>query len=173
MAQMATTSQIPVEEYLRTAYEPDAEYVDGEIEERNVGEYSHSAVQKALLIWFYLRGKTWKVDAIQEQRIRLSPTRFRIPDVCVFWRDLPIEQVFTKPPLICIEVLSPEDRHGRMEERMEDFRRFGVAHLWVIDPKTQNGWDVSAGDWIRTKDFRVEGTEIRLSLPELFASMAE
>ncbi len=34
---MATTTHVPVEVYLRSSYEPDAEYVDGEIEERPDG----------------------------------------------------------------------------------------------------------------------------------------
>ena len=33
---MATATFVPVETYLRSSYEPDAEYVDGEIEERCV-----------------------------------------------------------------------------------------------------------------------------------------
>ena len=35
---MSTTTRIPVEVYLRSSYEPDAEYVDGEIEERPMGK---------------------------------------------------------------------------------------------------------------------------------------
>jgi hypothetical protein len=41
---MATTA-IPVEEYLRTTYHPDMEYVDGQLVERNVGERRHSRLQ--------------------------------------------------------------------------------------------------------------------------------
>jgi Uma2 family endonuclease len=168
---MATTTHIPMEVYLHSSYEPDADYVDGEIEERNVGEYDHNSVQKALLIWFYLRGKEWNVRAIQEQRMRVSATRVRIPDVCVFYRDLPIEQVFTKPPLVCIEVLSPEDRVSRIEERIEDFLHFGVKSVWVIDPAKQTGWDCSSGNWVRATDFTVPRTPVQLSLAELFASI--
>jgi len=168
---MPTATHIPVEEYLHTVYEPDAEFVDGEIQERNVGEYDHNAVQQALQIWFHQRGKEWNVRVIPEQRIRVTPTRFRIPDVCVFSRDYAIEQVFTRPPLICIEVLSPEDRHNRIEERVEDFRRFGVKHIWIVDPKKQAGWDLSSGDWIRATEFSVAGTPIKVQLPELFASI--
>jgi hypothetical protein len=45
---MSTTTRIPVEVYLRSSYEPDAEYVDGEIEERPMGENDHSAWQDAI-----------------------------------------------------------------------------------------------------------------------------
>lgn len=168
---MATTTRIPMEVYLRSTYEPDVDYVDGQIEKRNVGEYDHNAVQQALLIWFYQRGKEWNVRAIQEQRLRLTPTRVRIPDVCVFYRGFPIEQIFTQPPLLCIEVLSPEDRVSGVDERIEDFLRFGVKSVWVIDPKKQSGWDCSSGSWVRTSQFTVPGTPIQLVLSELFTSM--
>ena len=32
------TTHVSVEEYLKTVYEPDCEYVDGVVEERNLGE---------------------------------------------------------------------------------------------------------------------------------------
>jgi hypothetical protein len=39
---MATSIAIPFEEYLRRTYDPDMEYVDGQLVERHVGEYFHS-----------------------------------------------------------------------------------------------------------------------------------
>ena len=43
---MATTpTLLSIDEYLRTSYHPDADYVDGEIEERNLGEYEHAKLQ--------------------------------------------------------------------------------------------------------------------------------
>jgi Uma2 family endonuclease len=123
----STPVLIPMETYLRTLdYEPDAEYVDGRIEARSAGEYDHNSVQQALLIRFQERRKLWQARAIQEQRTRVSPTRVRPPDVCVFKADFQIEQVLNKPPLICIEELSPEDRRSRMQEKIDDYRAFGV-----------------------------------------------
>ncbi len=39
---MDVATLIPLEEYLRTSYEPDMEYVDGVLVQRNVGKCSHS-----------------------------------------------------------------------------------------------------------------------------------
>jgi Uma2 family endonuclease len=168
---MATATHIPLEVYLRSSYEPDAEYVDGDIEERNAGEYDHNAVQKAVLIWFYLHEKEWHIRGIQEQRTRVAPSRVRLPDVSVFSRDLPIEQVFTRPQLIAVEVLSPEDRHSKIDEKIQDYIKFGVQNVWVIDPTTRIGWDCSTGNWVRTDQFTAKQTTIYLSLSELFASI--
>ena len=168
---MATATHIPLDVYLRSSYEPDAEYVDGDIEERNVGEYDHNAVQKAVLIWFYLHEKEWHIRVIQEQRTRVAPSRVRLPDVSVFSRDLPIEQVFTRPQLIAVEVLSPEDRHSKIDEKIQDYIKFGVQNVWVIDPKRRIGWDCSTGNWVRADQFTAKDTTIYLSLSELFASI--
>ena len=45
MAALSNSSPITVEEYLNTAYDPDMEYVDGVLVERNVGDWLHALVQ--------------------------------------------------------------------------------------------------------------------------------
>ncbi len=171
---MATTAaHVSLDTYLTTPYQPDVDYVDGVLEDRNVGEYDHNAVQMAILFWFHQHGREWRIRSIQEQRTKVASTRVRIPDVCVFSRDVPIEQVFTKPQLIAIEVLSPEDRRSRIAARMSNFRSFGVPNLWVVDPETRSGWDLSDGNWVLKERFEVAGSPIYLSLSELFARIDE
>ncbi len=50
---MASRTLISVEEYLRTSYRPDCDYVDGEVLERNVGELDHSWLQTALSAYLF------------------------------------------------------------------------------------------------------------------------
>ncbi|AXC11471.1 protein of unknown function DUF820 [Acidisarcina polymorpha] len=169
---MATTA-VSIEEYLSTAYEPDMDYVDGQLEERNVGEYEHNIAQWAVLNWFRQHDKEWRTRSVQEQRTRLTPSRVRIPDVSVFPRELPVERVFTQPQLIAIEVLSPEDRHSRMDKKIRNYIDFGVRHVWVVDPATRTGWDCSDGNWLRKERFELAGSPIYLSLTELFAELDE
>ncbi|HKE23787.1 MAG TPA: hypothetical protein VKB88_15585 [Bryobacteraceae bacterium] len=45
----ALPALVSVDEYLRTVYEPDGDYVDGVVLERNAGEKSHAKVQKRLV----------------------------------------------------------------------------------------------------------------------------
>ena len=164
---------MPIEVYLATSFERDVDYVDGLLEERTGGEYDHNILQRAIMIWFYQHEKQWRIRSIQEQRTRVAETKVRIPDVCVFSRDLPIEQVFTKPQLIAIEVLSPEDRHSRIDDRLNNFHSFGVPNIWVVDPVTRVGWDCSDGNWVRKERFEVANSPIYLSLPELFQKIDE
>jgi Uma2 family endonuclease len=169
---MATTA-VSIEEYLSTVYEPDMDFVDGQLEERNVGEYDHQSIQAAILFWFDRLAKEWRIRAIQEQRTRLGDTQVRIPDVSVFPRELPVERVFTRPQLIAIEVLSPEDRHSRIDKKIRNYLNFGVQHVWVVDPARRTAWDCSDGNWLRKERFEVPNAPIYLSLPELFAELDE
>ena len=98
MASSATA--LSVSEYLETTYRPDCELIDGELLERNVGEYDHANLQGALIALLRARQRDWNIRALPEQRLQVSASRFRIPDVCVVSRNQPIEPVFTRPPLV-------------------------------------------------------------------------
>jgi Uma2 family endonuclease len=132
---VATKTHVPVEVYLHSSYEPDAEYVDGEIEERPAGLYDHASWQGAILEWFSQREKGWNVRALPSLRIRVAPTRYRVPDVTVLDRNQPSEQIITHPPLAVFEVLSPEDTVQRLKRKLEDYRAMGIPEIWIIDPQ--------------------------------------
>jgi Uma2 family endonuclease len=127
---------VSVEEYLNTTYRPDRDYVGGELIERTVGEHDHGWLQTLLGILFYARESVWHVRAIVELRVQVAPDRFRIPDVCVI-RKGDFEQIVTRPPGLCIEVLSKDDTVRALEERIHDYLQFGVPTVWLIDPNTR------------------------------------
>src|SRR5438552_13515888 len=168
---MASTTLVSVSEYLRSSYRPDCDFVEGKLEERNVGEHDHAALQAALILWFGQHQEEWNIEVLPEQRIQISPTRFRVPDICLVSLDQPVEQILTKPPLACIEILSPEDTLRRMQDRIEDYRQFGVESIWILDPATQLGYDCRPSGWLNATEFEISNTLIRLSLPQIFARM--
>jgi len=168
---MASGTLISVSEYLKSSYRPDCDYVDGRVEERNVGEHDHAALQAELIFGFRLHQEEWNIEVLPEQRIQVSLSRFRISDVCLVSLDLPVEQILTKPPLACIEILSPEDTMRRMQERIEDYRQFGVLNIWILDPGTKRGYDCRPSGWLEAAEFAIPNTAIRLVLSETFARM--
>ncbi|MGA3211706.1 MAG: Uma2 family endonuclease [Terriglobales bacterium] len=168
---MASTTLISVEEYLRTNYEPDCDYVDGQTEERNLGEYDHAALQGELIFWFRQHRREWNIKALPEQRVEISQTRFRVPDVCLIPLDYPIEQILTQPPLACIEILSPEDRLSRLQEKTRDYQHFGVPNIWIVDPATERGFNCTAAGWLDVSVFQIPNTPIRLVLADIFAEI--
>ncbi len=143
---MAATIHIPVSEYLRTAYEPDAEYVDGEIEERAAGEFDHSRWQSAIQKWFLSRAKEWNIWVLPELRIQVRPTRFRMPDVMPVDRSLPEEQIITHPPVAVFEVLSPDDRIPRVLVKLQDYERMGIRNILIADPRDSSVWKYEQGE---------------------------
>ena len=167
----ATPLPLSVEDYLHSSYSPDCDYVDGELQERNLGEFDHAAIQAALSRWFGNHAKEWNIWAVTELRIRISSTRFRIADVCLISRDEPIEQVPTRAPLAILEVLSPEDRVSRYQQRLEDYRRMGVKNIWVIDPETRRGYNCSDGNWIEKQSFAIENSPIAVDLATIFSEL--
>ncbi|HMJ61646.1 MAG TPA: Uma2 family endonuclease [Bryobacteraceae bacterium] len=170
---MSTGILVSTGEYLSTSYRPDQELIDGHLIERNVGEYDHSNLQGALIFWLKSRQHEWNIRALPEQRLRVSANRFRIPDVCVISREQPIEPVFTKPPLVCIEVLSKDDTLRSMQDRIDDYLTFGVPNVWILDPVARRAYVCSRLGLREPEDnvLRASGTPIEISLPELFREL--
>jgi Uma2 family endonuclease len=140
---MATAVHVSLEEYLNTDYEPDCDYVDGVLEERNVGKKRHARTQARLILWLAAREQQYGYEVLPEQRVKVGASRVRIPDVCLVAAD-DEDEVQQRPPWLCIEVLSPEDRWSRVDARLKDYLAFGVPMIWVIDPYAKEAWMVTA-----------------------------
>jgi Uma2 family endonuclease len=162
---MSVVTQISVEEYLATAYRPDCDYVDGVVVERHLGEYSHARLQTRLAAFFLEREAQFSVFTVVEVRVRVAPTRFRIPDVCLISQDAPPEEIITHPPVLAIEVLSPEDRVRKTQIRVDDFLRMGVPEVWAIDPLDRRAWVHTAAGVSEAPDgiLRFRGEELNLA----------
>ena len=169
---MATATALSLEQYLDTSYRPDREYIDGELRERNVGKREHARLQALLTMWFGQNERAWSVMAYTEQRVRVSPTRVRIPDVLLTTTD-PQQEVFTEPPVLIVEILSPDDTYADTQERARDYRNMGVAMVWIIDPRSRTGRMCWAETWQEAAILRVPGTAIYVDLAAVFAHMSE
>ena len=170
---MATTSIIPVEEYLHTTYEPDMEYVDGQLVERHVGEWRHSLLQNALgaLLRSRARGRFL---AFTEQRVQVSmnPQRYRIPDLCVVALPYAPEPVLTRPPHLAIEIVSPDDSFADVLGKVAEYLKAGIPHIWMPNPYKRT-LHVADQDGIRLCPDLIAETELvgRVDFGELFAEL--
>lgn len=142
-----------------------------ELVDRNVEEKDHAKLQWEILSLLH-HSAEWNIFTIQETRVQVSPTRFRVPDICVFAGPEPDEQIFTRPPLLCIEILSPEYRIGRMQQRVDDYLSFGVRYVWLIDPKTCRAWVYQPEGMYDACDrvLRTQDPDITVPLGELWAA---
>ncbi len=167
------TEIVSVREYLTTSYRPDCDYVDGRIEERNVGEYDHALLQALLAQRFMNNRDVWGVLALTDVRIQVKATRFRVPDLTVLRAGTPRERILTHPPLLVIEILSPEDRLSRTTERTDDYLDFGIEHIWIVDPARRLAYRVTRTglELAPSGEITVPDTPIRVVLSELFAEL--
>ena len=156
---------VALQDYLTTSYRPDCEYLEGELLERNVGEWDHSKLQARLIVYFSQLSSTEPIHAVPEQRVQVSRTRFRVPDVCVVVGPEPREQILTTPPFLCIEILSRDDRMTEMQERIEDYSRFGVPYVWVLDPRVKRAFAFTAAGLSHSVDKVLETENPRLAVP--------
>jgi len=167
---MASATLIPVEEYLRTTYRPDREYLEGALVERNVGERDHSQLQTALASYLFHRRKQWRIVVLTEQRVQVRRERFRIPDISVLNASDPNEPVVHTPPIVCIEILSREDSMLDMQERIDDYFSFGVPCVWIVNPRSRKAYICKPGQMVEANDgvLHAPGTEIAVPLSEVF-----
>jgi Uma2 family endonuclease len=162
---------ISVEEYLNTSYEgADREYLDGRVVERNLGEQDHSWIQVVLASFFYSQRETIGTYPFTEQRMQVKATRFRIPDVCVVLGGRPKEQIFHAPPFLAIEILSKDDRAAALQDKLDDYRQFGISYVWVIDPGTQSGvtYSLKNGQYSMAPGLYTKNPDIDLPAGRLF-----
>ncbi len=164
---------VSVEEYLSTVYEHDCEFVDGVIEERDLGEFEHAWLQSFLGSIFVSHRDDWGIVTVTEQRVQTQSDHFRVPDLTVLRAGLPRERILTRPPLLVIEIQSPEDTLRRTAEKAAEYLAFGVQHVWVIDPYARVGYRGTASglELARSGELTIPETPIRIVLADLFAEL--
>lgn len=159
---MATSTLVPLEEYLQTSYKPEMEYVEGQLVERHVGEYDHSILQALLATLLNQRRRERQFRVFTEQRVLLSGVpgtkRYRIPDVCVKALPHPHDPVITCPDLV-IEILSREDEPADILAKIADYLGAGIPHIWIVDPAKRRVLDVGATG-IRVMPDRIVETDL-------------
>lgn len=166
---MSTGTQLSVADYLRTSFpDGDREYLDGEVLERNTGEIEHGNLQGRL--YLYLMTHYTGIWAAPESRVQVRPWRFRVPDVLVVAGRMPSGRVITEPPLLAIEVLSRDGRADEILEKIDDYLNFGIRFVWVVNPRTRQGYIHTAEGSRPAKDgiLRTSDPALEVPLGELF-----
>jgi Uma2 family endonuclease len=165
---MAVAQLISAEEYLQTPFQYGAEYIEGRILQRSMPKKPHSKMQRFLLFRLEKAGRESGIQAWPEQSIRTQadPSRYRIPDVCATFGE-PDEDVFTTPPFLCIEILSPDDSVIELRMKIDEYLDFGVEYVWVIDPVTRRGEVYTRGGIERVRDGKFRAGALVVDLNEL------
>jgi Uma2 family endonuclease len=163
------TTLVSVDEYLARTEKPNAEYEDGVVYPKPMPIGPHSVIQKRSVNLLDRQGAI----ALPELTVRVStsPMKFLVPDVAVV-REVP-PTYGMEPAVLCIEILSPEQRLGEMFAKCEQYHAWGVPYCWVIDPDKGSAWEYHK-DGEPTKvvsNGTLRAGDLSVSLTELFAGL--
>jgi Uma2 family endonuclease len=162
---MATTAGISIEQYLKTSYTPDCEYIEGELKEKPLVGFPHGNMQVILGSWFQTHAREWRIKVAVETRTRVTGNKVRLPDLVIVPLDVSAPQgALESAPLIAIEVLSPDDRFQDLQQRAQDLQSMGTENIWLIDPsdRTIRVWDGLTWQPFQGDKLQAAGTEAYL-----------
>lgn len=117
------------------------ELIDGVIVEKAMSYFESRLAM--VLVWYletYLQANKLGYVVGPDAQTRVGRGRVRIPDVSfVSWSRVPDGRVPTEPigpiaPDLAVEILSPGNTRGEMEEKRIDLFAGGTLVVWVVDP---------------------------------------
>ena len=151
---------VSVDEYLSASYaDGDREYLDGVVVERNLGPPGHSALQKILIVHLAAFEKPLHIAVRPECRTRIREARYRVPDVLVMERPFQqTDRVVLDVPLLIVEIVSPDDKHGETLRRFREYENLGVRYIVQMDPEDRTTYVFEHGNLVRRDDFEVVET---------------
>ena len=159
---------VTVQEYLTTSYEADREYVDGELLERHSGEQPHTRVHGVVASQLFQKQREAGVCVLVSRRVQVSPTRFRVPDVCAILASDPRDPIIRHPPFLWVEILCGLDTHARLIEKLSDYFQMGVRYVWVLDPLSRRAFCYTPGEMHEVLD-----GVLRTSNPDVAVPLAD
>jgi Uma2 family endonuclease len=174
MAAAPTLPRLSVDEYLKSSWRPDREYVDGRLVERSAPTYVHSLLQALLIAHFRQFEQACHFKTLPELRTEIvERARYRIPDLLLCATPTKIHRIMNEMPLAIIEILSPGDTVTETLRRFGDYARIGVPHIVQMDPESQVAHRFEQGSLIRTifDGLHFEHTTIPFNSAEMFAAM--
>jgi Uma2 family endonuclease len=162
---MSTATLVSVDDFLKITEKPYREYRDGIVTSKSMPTKFHSLIMLALSNLLQQQG----VKAYPELTLRLSPSKYLVPDVTVaadFPGDYPTDPVF-----LCCEILSPDDRLGATLGKCEEFHAWGVPHCWIIDPVKRTAWEYHRDSEPTKVESTLNAAHLTVPLQSLFAAL--
>ncbi|MGA2216138.1 MAG: Uma2 family endonuclease [Bryobacteraceae bacterium] len=167
---MLAKTQIGVEEYLGMVcpdrLQPD--YVHGEVVERSLPTPIRGHIQLLLGILFTPLSARVRLAMMSELRVQIESHLFRVIDVAIYLGALPEGRYGTSPAYVAIEIVSPDDRYNDLTERLEDYRRWGVTHVWLVDPQRKRLWEYTEAGLLQHPSLKLPEVDFEISSGELF-----
>lgn len=161
---MATTSLLTVDQYLKGHFEElEPEFVHGELIERSMPNLTHGRLQHLLSVLLHGAGY-----CVSEVRMLVAEDIVRIPDLAVF-RSPPRDRVPASPPFLVVEIVSPDDRHEELLLKLDQYREWGVDHIWIVQPELRKLHIYDSQGLTQVSQFELPEANIHIDADQLFA----
>lgn len=83
----------------------------------------------------------------------------------------PADEIVVVAPVLCIEVLSPEDRMSEIQEKVDEYLEMGVDSVWVIDPRRRKAFQTDVRSLQPVEVLTVPDTPIAIPLTDVFEEL--
>lgn len=183
-----TIKLMTAEEFFDWANRPEnrdrnCELVRGEIVEMSLPGKRHGFVCTNVghILWTYTaqRKKGYVCSNDTGVIVERDPDTVRGPDVMLFEDVTSYEELEIKfaeePPVLAVEVLSPNDKPAEVRERIAQQLQFGTRLVWVVDPDQRNVTVYRPGQepYVVTENEELTGEDVlpgfRCRVAEFFA----
>ncbi len=123
------------------------ELVAGELRKMTPAGWKHGAIAGRLHVWLgnHVEQNHLGLVLAAETGFFLSrdPDTVRAPDIAFLSQDrlksLPLQEAFWPGiPNLAVEVVSPSDRSGEIDEKVKAWLDAGSSMVWVVNPARQN-----------------------------------
>src|SRR5579875_693682 len=151
MATVTSKKLMTAEEFYEWANHPDNRHKYCELEQGEIVEMSRPGKRHGLVCanvvgilrnFVIQRKKGYVCSNDTGIIVERDPDTVRGPDVMLFEDAARIEDVDEKygekPPVLAVEVLSPNDTPGKIMQRVSEQKRFGTPLIWVLDCEARN-----------------------------------
>ncbi|MDJ0662818.1 MAG: Uma2 family endonuclease [Crocosphaera sp.] len=131
------------EDYCNYGDESDNRYelVDGKLVVMNPPSFQHLLIAKFLEGYFdqLIREKSLPLLCFKEAGVRTGWRKSRISDLCIIEaniiQDLLRQSAIVEiPPLLIVEIVSPESRTRDYRYKRSEYAALGVDEYWIVDP---------------------------------------
>ncbi len=120
-------------------------WFEGEVIELSVPQKPHGAatanIGRILGNYTFKRRRGYCTSNDAGVILERDPDTVRGPDVAVYDDAEHFEDLHPKygevPPLLAVEVLSPNDRADHVQHKITDYLRNGVSLVWIVDPEVR------------------------------------
>jgi len=166
---MATT-RVSLVEYLDRASRHGfhEEYVDGGIQEKEMGGYVHGAWMVAIGVYFHRHRHEWGIRPASDLHVNTRRSDYRIGDVVLVDRSVPLDAAPLKQtPFAVFEILSPTDTVAATVARLRDYAAMGCEYLYLLNPEDGIFQRYAEGKLTPATDFICQARGIHFPFSEI------